>query len=59
MDTEPAAPADGTCAYCGAHIRWSAVDSIWRATVYADIGGYCAISPELEHIPAAPPQQES
>ena len=57
MSGEPA--RTGTCVYCSAHIRWSPVDRIWRATAYADIGGYCATSPELEHIPATPPQQES
>jgi hypothetical protein len=44
-----------TCAYCGARIRWSDVDHIWRATAYADLGGYCAASPELEHLPEGGP----
>jgi hypothetical protein len=58
--SDPApAPRTGTCACCGAHIRRSPVDHIWRATAYADIGGYCAVSPEAGHIPVNAPQQES
>lgn len=41
----------GTCAYCGARIRWSVDDYRWRAAAYADLSGYCAQSPELEHLP--------
>jgi len=39
------------CAYCGHRIEWIAVRLIWLATGYADLDGYCATSPEGEHLP--------
>lgn len=45
------ATSGGVCAWCGEHIRCSEAGRVWRATGYADLGGYCRQSPEQAHGP--------